>query len=142
MPDKFKFFDFGLGSTTGPVVFYLPKNTEHVSGSLVQQVNVDEKQAITVQMKSLADIAQDLGHKKIDILKMDIEGAEYHVVESLTSSTVQIDQLLIEFHERFFDNGKAKTIAILNQLKKMGYVIFAVSDSFEEVSLIRKELLT
>jgi FkbM family methyltransferase len=139
LPAEFKFFDYGLGDKTGPITFYLPKNREHVSGSYVQQENVDTLQAIEVQMKSLKDITAQLGHKKIDILKMDIEGAEYKVLESMMESQVPINQVLIEFHERFFENGKELTTKIVDLMKSKSYDIFAISDTFEEVSFIRKD---
>ena len=88
--------------------FYLPKNPEHVSGSFVKQDNVNEKQKVKVEMKSWKDILNSLGHKKIDIVKMDIEGAEYHVLESILESPVLINQILIEFHDRMFDDGEIK----------------------------------
>ena len=49
----------------------------------------------------LSTILEKLGHNRIDILKMDIEGAEYEVIEDIISSTVPIQQVLIEFHHRF-----------------------------------------
>ena len=38
---------------------------------------------------------------RIDILKMDIEGAEYDVIDDIINSPVPIAQVLIEFHHRF-----------------------------------------
>lgn len=87
-------------------------------------------------MKSLEDIVNSLGHKQIDVLKMDIEGAEYNIIDSVLESSVQINQILIEFHDRLFDDGKIKTMNAIKKLKDRGYEIFAVSDSFEEVSFI------
>jgi FkbM family methyltransferase len=138
IPKQFTFLDYGLGDKTGPVTFYLPKNREHVSGSFVQQQNVDEKQAIEVQMKTLEDIAAQLGHKKINVIKMDIEGGEYRVLETLLKTQLPIDQILVEFHERFFENGKELTTKIVDLMRSKGFEIFAISDSFEEVSFIKK----
>jgi hypothetical protein len=53
-------------------------------------------ESIVVKMKSLADIMQFLGHKKIDVLKMDIEGLEYEIIESIVNSDIKIVQILIE----------------------------------------------
>lgn len=141
LPSKFTFLEYGIGNTSGFVNFYLPKNKQHVSGSFVSQTNVDETQAIQVEIKSLADIASQLGHKKIDVVKMDIEGAEYQVLESVLNSPVQIDQILVEFHERFFEDGAAKTTAIIKTMKDHGFEIFGISDSFDEVSFIHQSKL-
>ena len=92
-------------------------------------------------MKSLKDIINELGHTNIDFLKMDIEGSEYGVLESIIDTNICINQILIEFHDRFFKNGKDKSINAVKRLKANGYEIFAVSDTFEEVSFIRKNAL-
>jgi len=140
-PAKFHFSDYGIGSKTGPVDFYLPINPKHVSGSVLIQSNVDLKEKVTVQMKSISDIASELGHTHIDVLKMDIEGAEYDVIEDILTSGISIDQILIEFHDRFVENGRAKTKKAVNSLKDHGFEIFAVSDSFEEVSFVNTRIL-
>lgn len=138
---NFHFYGFGLDSKSGFVDFYLPNNDDHVSGSLLKQKNVSELKKVSVEMKSFEDIIEKLGHKNIDVLKMDIEGSEYEVLDSILASKVSITQILIEFHERFFADGKDKTIEIINKMKKNGYEIFGISDSFEEVSFIKKTVL-
>jgi hypothetical protein len=74
-------------------------------------------ESIVVKMKSLADIMQFLGHKKIDVLKMDIEGLEYEIIESIVNSDIKIVQILIEFHDRFFPYGKQKSQIAVKKLK-------------------------
>ena len=51
------------------------------------------------EVRSLKRIMKDLKHKRIDILKVDIEGAEYDVFEELSSSGFpDIGQILVEVH--------------------------------------------
>ncbi|WP_167015206.1 FkbM family methyltransferase [Chitinophaga sp. Cy-1792] len=133
----FRFQDYGLGATTGFVTFNLPKNADHVSGSVADHKNVDSHNSISVPMKSFADIVKEFGHTHIDVLKMDIEGSEYAVVESILASPVKIDQILVEIHERFYPDGKARTQQLLNAFKAHGYKVFGVSDSLEEISFIK-----
>ncbi|MCL6293416.1 FkbM family methyltransferase [Jejuia spongiicola] len=140
-PVNFNFNNFGIGINTEDTLFYLPANKEHVSGSLKKHSNVTDKKSVKVHMKSFQDITSLLGHKKIDLLKMDIEGAEYDVIESILKSDVVIDQILIEFHDRFFDDKTPKSLKSVNLLRAKGYEIFAVSDSYEEISFIRKHVL-
>jgi hypothetical protein len=42
-------------------------------------------------------------------MKMDIEGAEYEVLDGLLSSPIKPTQLLVEFHHRFPGIGLEKT---------------------------------
>ena len=93
-------------------------------------------------MKSLSDIISELGHNRIDVLKMDIEGAEYRVLDSILASGIPIDQIVVEFHDRFFEDGRLKTMDAVKKLRDHGYEIFGISDSFEEVSFINKKVLS
>lgn len=140
-PDRFHFHEFGISDRSGSLDFYLPKNKEYVSGSLIVQENIDTSNKVNVQVKSLKDIMRELGHKHIDLLKMDIEGSEYDVIDNILSENISITQILIEFHGRFFNNGILKTRNSVDKLNKKGYGIFAIADSFEEISLVKRNAL-
>lgn len=139
LPKKFHFFEFGIDTISGIVKFHLPKNSDFVSGSQIYNSDLITDETIDVQMKSFEDIVIDLGHTKIDILKMDIEGSEFMVLESILKSNTSIDQILIEFHERFFKDGKTRLKKAKAILQSNGFEVFALSDSFEEVSFIKKK---
>tara|TARA_R110001632_G_scaffold101693_1_gene209579 strand:- start:6372 stop:7064 length:693 start_codon:yes stop_codon:yes gene_type:complete len=139
LPDNFKFFKYGLANKTGVVTFNLPKNENHVSGSIINHKNVSIEDSIDVDMKSFKDIIGIFKHKKIDVIKMDIEGSEYDTLESIFMSGIQINQIVVEFHERFFKDGKEKTIKALDLLKRNGFLLYAISDSYEELSFVNKE---
>ncbi|WP_054512715.1 FkbM family methyltransferase [Chryseobacterium sp. ERMR1:04] len=141
LSQNFKFFDFGIGDTTKTDFFYFPKNPDFVSGSTVEQSNINLDRKIEVQLKTLNDTMSLLEHKKVDVLKMDIEGAEYKVLENILNSDIEIGQILVEFHDRFFPNGKQKTIDILEKLKEHGFLIFGISETYDEISLINKNLI-
>jgi FkbM family methyltransferase len=141
LPDGFSFYEYGISEKTEVVNFYLPKNLDHVSGSVVKWSYLSPERCVQVQMKSLKDIVKELGHKNLDILKMDIEGSEYDVLNSIFDTDICINQILVEFHDRFFKNGKDKSINAVRHLKANGYEIFAVSETFDEVSFVRKNVL-
>lgn len=135
LPKLFNFHEYGVSKSTGKVQFNLPNNNEHVSGSLILHKEVS-KRYIDVEMKSFSEIVKLLNHSRIDLIKMDIEGSEYDVLDGILESNVIIDQIVIEFHERFFIDGKEKTIQAINKLNKKGYEIFAISNSYEEISFV------
>lgn len=141
LPASFHFYSYGISKQTGTDKFYLPENPRGVSGSLVIHDDVDEKKLIEVPMKSLADITSELGHRHLGVLKMDIEGAEYDVIESILETSVTIDQILIEFHDRFFDEKENKSKLLVEKMRSFGYEIFAASISYEEVSFIHSRAL-
>jgi FkbM family methyltransferase len=129
---------FGISKNTGLQKFYLPANNRYVSGSFLRIPNVNVDNYIHVQMFSFPDITKLLGNTKIDILKMDIEGAEYQVIDSILDSGIYIDQIVCEFHDRFFKGGKKMTADFVSKMKNKGYSIFAYSKTLEEVSFIKK----
>jgi FkbM family methyltransferase len=136
-PVKFIFSPYGIDEQSGIVEFLLPKNDNYVSGSVVSQINVDETKKIKVNMKCLSDIVKELDHKHIDVLKIDIEGSEYKVLTSILAAPVEIQQILIEIHERFFPDGKEKTKTLLDTMHNYGYKLFGVSKGMEELSFIK-----
>ena len=61
------------------------------------------------------------GHDSIDLLKIDIEGFEYEVLESCLKEGIRIKQICVEFHDFFPDIPKAKTKAAIRALQSHGF---------------------
>ena len=141
LSSNFTFFEYGIAEKSGTFDFFLPKNTNNISGSYVFQNSVDSKQKIKVEMRSFSDIVDDLGHNHVDVLKMDIEGAEYAVLESILNNPINIPQILIEFHDRLFLDGREKTKNAIMRLRDYNYEIFGVSNSLQEISFINKNFV-
>lgn len=138
---RFVFQPVGLGVKTGLVDFFLPTNPERVGGGVSLQKELSEALRIEVMLKTLNDIADANGHRKIDLLKLDIEGFEYEIIPAVLSSGLRIDQMVVEFHNHLFDDGLERTRKSIAMLREHGYEIFAVSETNNEVSLIRKVLV-
>lgn len=141
VPSNFYFYDFGISTVSGVEKFFLPVSEKGVSGSVVESDVTDNNKVIEVQMKSFDDITQSLGHSTVDVLKMDIEGSEYEVIEDILNSDCTINQILVEFHDRLFDLNEYRSKRTVEKLKEKGFEIFAFSKSFEEISFIRVESL-
>jgi FkbM family methyltransferase len=64
--------------------------------------------------------------EKIDILKIDIEGAEYELLENISKETLdKIDQITVEFHDFLDPNLKVRTELIVNKIQSMGYSVIS-----------------
>ena len=87
-------------------------------------------------MKRLTTIMSELKLVSIDLLKLDVEGAEYEVLDDMLASSIRPRQLLVEFHHRFEKVGAAKTRESISKLRQAGYQLFAVSPRREEFSFI------
>ena len=118
--EGFKFFDYGISDRNEEADFHLPVDSSHVSGSMERYSGVREE-SIKVQMKSFSTICSKLGISRVDILKMDIEGSEFKVMPSILKSGVDVPQICIETHARFFPDKDAKFAALFNLLYNKGY---------------------
>jgi FkbM family methyltransferase len=61
------------------------------------------------------------GHDSIDLLKIDIEGFEYEVLESCLAEQIPIKQICVEFHDFFPEIPKAKTKNMIRALESHGF---------------------
>lgn len=90
-------------------------------------------------MKRLGTIADMLGHEHIDILKMDIEGAEYDIVQDIAETAgLDFGQILIEFQHSFPSVTVEDTRDAVGTLNKCRYEIFHISSNGKEHSLIKR----
>ena len=137
-PDSFIMHEYGIADLDGTITFFPPENPDHVSHTIIERDKTKD-QSIEVPVKRLKTIMKELGHDRIDLLKMDIEGAEYSVLKDMESTGIRPKQLLIEFHHRFPNVGIGETIKAIRMIKKMGYGLFSVSPSGEEFSFILKK---
>jgi len=119
---------------------FLPKNKDHVSGSIIESSHLSKNDIVTVKMKSIDDIKKENAHNYIDIIKMDIEGAEFIVLENLNLQKLNCGQILIEFHEKFLKNGKKRLNNIINKMNKNGYYCFAISKDGQEYSFLNNKI--
>ncbi len=139
LPVNFRFYPWAIAAQNGFLQLY-PRLNRDGSRSKVMYTMVDEgasaAEAIDVPAVNLPSITKRLGHERIDLLKMDIEGAEYEVLDNLLQSTVRPRQLLVEFHHRFSGIGPKRTAAMIARLGKNGYRLIAVSETGRELSFM------
>ena len=137
LPGQFHFHPSGLSDRDGYVYFMPPESQAYESLRIIGEKKHQGK-TFHLQVHKLASIIEKLAINKIEILKMDIEGEEYSVIDDIISSPVEIRQLLIEFHHRFEDHSVNDTKDAINKLNSAGYYIFHVADNGEEISFIHE----
>jgi FkbM family methyltransferase len=97
---RFVFLPLAVAASDGILTFHESKSNE--SGSLMNDhKNMREGEITSYQVKAvtLPTLLSTIGEKKIDILKLDIEGAEYDLLKSVTKDDLQpFVQIFIEFH--------------------------------------------
>ncbi len=98
-------------------------------------------------VQSLANIAGSLHHTHVDVLKIDIEGGEFAAVQQMLTSqtllTLQVKQLLVEFH-LWDDPSFMDFVRIVGALKMQGFLLFRkefnpyAADKCAEFSFLRR----
>lgn len=139
-PPNFHFHPWAVAGNDG-VLRLFPRVRRDGSHSTVIYTVVQEgessRSAIEVPALTLTTIVAKLGHEYVDLIKVDIEGAEYDVLDHLLASTLRPAQLLVEFHHRFPGIGMGRTADTVARLRSAGYRIFAVSETGRELSFLR-----
>lgn len=138
LPDRFVLGEYGIAAHDGVVRFHAPADPTHISHSLL-----DERKGsggtIEVEVRRLSTIMQQHGHQRLDVLKLDVEGAEYDVLDQILAERTPIDQLLIEFHHQFASIAAKRTVDMIAKLHDAGYDVFHVAENLREFSLVKAE---
>jgi FkbM family methyltransferase len=101
----------------------LPQGADGVSGSLDRSHQyVEGGERIEIQTVDLDALLARTGRTECDVLKLDIEGAEYELLDALIASgrIRAARQVLIEFHHGVTGHSLADTQRIVTQLGAAG----------------------
>lgn len=124
LPDKFIFYPWGIFDHDG--IF-------HFRGNQCGNWSLFGKAAggIFAPFFRLQTIMLGLEHSKIDLLKIDIEGAEYRVIKSFIESKIYPKQFLVEFHFQVDEE------TIRRSLAESGYTVFETCGG--HISFVRED---
>jgi len=134
LPESFHFHPCGIADRDGVCSFLPPANPAHVSHTMIARESASPR--LELPVKRMRSFLAELQHSRIDVLKMDIEGAEYTVIDDLVASGIVVKQLLVEFHHRWKEVGVSRTKQAVRKLNAAGYRIFAVSPNGEEYGFL------
>jgi FkbM family methyltransferase len=92
---RFHFLPYGIWSEDRTMTFHQPEE-----GLMFHSLTTDTvaSSQFDAECKRLVTLMRELGHDHIDLLKLDIEGAEYDVVDDLVTSGIRPRVLCVEFH--------------------------------------------
>lgn len=128
---NFKFYPYGVWSEDAEIKFYNPRKAHFSSYSILNLRHQDDY--ITAPVKTIQSLMDELGHTHVDLIKMDVEGAEQMVIPNLIADKIQTQVLCIEYDQpvetfsrlawRCFTQSMILTV----QLKQAGYHLVHVS---------------
>lgn len=133
LPGQFHFIEYGIMDFDGMAKFRHFGNVQF--GSLA---SYEEKgDFIELPVHRLKTIMGKLGHERIHLLKMNIEGGEYAVIADLVRQDLVVDQIAVEFHHRLPGYSLHNTKQAVQSLNDHGYKIFHIADNGKEYSFLK-----
>ena len=111
-----QFFPIGLAAHAGMLQFSVPVDSNEGSYSVVQE-GID---VVSFECYDLSTIMSRNGDSHIDLLKMDIEGFEFDIINQFLDQNIPVRQLCVEFHRWLRPGATLRTMA---RLYRAGYRI-------------------
>jgi FkbM family methyltransferase len=136
LPQRFVLHPYGVADFDGRARFAAPRKRKFASYSLVRSDGAGP--GVDAPVHRLTTLARMLQLPPPDLIKMDIEGAEYAVLADVLKSGFGPRQILVEFHHRWREIGARRTRDALALLGRHGYRIVEVADSGMEYTLLRE----
>lgn len=120
---RFVHINKAVAPTAGTLVFH--QSEENESGSLFDDhtnVQRDQTQSYEVEAVTLQGLHELVGGADIDLLKLDLEGAEYGLLEEVSrTDLIGVKQLFIEFHHHCISRfTEEDTRAVIGRIKAAG----------------------
>jgi FkbM family methyltransferase len=128
-PGRFAHVPCAIAATDGTLTFHESRVNE--SGSLLSDhVNVlhDETTSYDVEAVTLPTLLKRVGIETVEILKLDLEGAEYELLERVTEHDLQpFRQVFVEFHHHAINHfNEADTRRVVGRISGFGFRTFSV----------------
>jgi FkbM family methyltransferase len=118
---EFHFSPLALSDHCGTLRFARPISEEEGSWYASENSN-----SVEVPCTDLTSFLKENGHTHVDLLKLDIEGAEYAVVDEILRKRIPVRQLLVEFHDGLLPGIKVTdSLRSMARLTLRGYKLIA-----------------
>lgn len=148
LQDKIIFFPIGIYNKVGTAV--LKKLDLRDNPNLSSTLLPRKWDGVKVEVQNITHLVTTfLGIKKIDLLKLDVEGVEYEVIDEIIDNNIIVDQITLEFHHHFGAIKISKTNEAIKKLFKAGYKLIYANESYSptggeggnEYSFVHERLL-
>jgi len=123
-----------VSNKNGHAIFY--ENLDPGMSTIFENINnVSQGDSYEVEVINFNDFIISNNIEKIDYLKVDCEGAEYDIFESIPDDYLKnsITKVAIEFHHQLSDN---KVQNLIERLKKTGFNIKLLYEENSNIGLI------
>ncbi|MDB4938648.1 MAG: hypothetical protein JWP87_5620 [Labilithrix sp.] len=93
-PHRLKSFNIAVSHESGPVDFFAASD-----GSMLHSMVFETAKKLRVPATTVSEIMEQHGLARIDVLKIDVEGAEFAIFDAMDDATfARIDTIVAEMH--------------------------------------------
>jgi len=120
---RLHFHPWGVWSSDQQMQFYAPKNPAHVSHSLLNMQHTTDY--FVADCRRPKSIMNTLGHSCVELLKLNIEGAEYEVMRALFEDQIRPSIICINFdelHTQIDASARERLCGLVKQFADQGYI--------------------
>jgi len=127
--------NIALSDRSGTQTFFL---TKHNKGTHSLVNNRGVKESVVVKTDTLDSSLAKHGSPKVNIIKMDIEGAEVLALDGMKETINRSDDLIIftEFYPKAIKRLGHAPVVFLNKLKDLGFSIFVIYEEGGDLSSV------
>jgi FkbM family methyltransferase len=141
--DRLTKHNVAICQTAGPVDLHL---TDDIQAASTARLDGHSYHAsVSVRGMRLTDFIADLATDRIDLCKMDIEGAEIGVLDSCADELLsRIGQVTIEFHEWAPSSGvrPEDVRRVMNRMRRLGFHVYKTHPtSYYDVLFINRRVV-
>jgi len=115
---KIKVFDFGLSNKDITTKLYLSDNASTMFGK--------EEEAVDIKLQKATDFFKEHQIDTVDLVKMNIEGGEYDLLEHLIEEGFikNIKNIKVQFHDFVINDAKERMTAIQKKLSLTHKIVY------------------
>ena len=123
-----------LADTRGLRPFLLMNNSE--SSHICATDNSSER-VVQVEAVTLEDLISEIPDAGIDLIKIDVEGAELEVLERVpTRALERVRQFTVEFHQFMYPESRVRIEAVKNRFRGSGFWVVDFSRTNYDVLFV------
>jgi FkbM family methyltransferase len=116
-------FNFGLGAQDAELELFHSDNPVNFGGYSLHPAGSDTSKKVRIKVRNVAAVLAELSLEKIDVVKVDTEGAEYDILTAFPESILRTakyvtgelhgnrDFALLEYLSRWFEVGMRKKLS-------------------------------
>lgn len=130
---KVKIYNFGLAGNDGQMQISMSDNASSVF--------LKTEDSETIHLKSIVNFIRENNIKTVDLVKINIEGGEYELLESLIENNLIgiFKNIQVQFHDFLLDDGKERMNKIQENLSKTHRITYQYEFVWENWELKSQE---